>query len=80
MTSLDQQLLEAHAAEDTAALVALYAQAAASAQDPAARGFYLTHAYVYALETGSPEAPQLRQKLIDMGRETPLHSETTSPL
>ncbi len=37
-----------------------------------ARGFYLTHAYVFALDLGSNAAPGLRDRLIAMGRESPL--------
>ena len=71
MTSLDEQLLAAHSKNDSAALVALYQQAASSAPDETAAGFYLTHAYVFALETGHADAPSLRQQLIDQGRECP---------
>jgi hypothetical protein len=35
-------------------------------------GFYLTHAYVFALELNHPQASELRQRLIDAGREEPL--------
>jgi hypothetical protein len=72
MTDLDARLLHAHEACDLAALVALYAEAADATPDEQARGFYLTHAYVFALELGSDAAPSLRQALIDMGRETAL--------
>ena len=34
-----------------------------------ATGFFLTHAYVYALETAHPAAGDLRAQLIAMGRE-----------
>jgi hypothetical protein len=72
MSTLDADLLDAHAREDLAALVGLYARAADRANTETAAGFYLTHAYVFALELGAPEAPGLRQRLIDMGREEPL--------
>ena len=79
MSSLDDRLLAAHAAEDYPALVRLYEEAADQADEDQACGFYLTHAYVYTLEIGSPNAPALRSRLIEMGREVPLHSGTTSP-
>ena len=69
MSDLDQRLLAAHAADDRQALVTLYTRAADTAHDDAARGFYLTHAYVFALDTGHPEANRLRTRLRAMGRE-----------
>ena len=65
MSDLDARLLEAHARDDRAALVALYSEAANTDE---ARGFYLTHAFVFALESGAPEAPALRARLQEMGR------------
>ncbi|PCH71306.1 MAG: hypothetical protein COC12_07460 [Rhodobacteraceae bacterium] len=69
MSTLDAQLLTAHAAGDKAALVALYRQAgdAAVSQDEAA--FFLTNAYIYALEIGHADADTLRARLVAMGRE-----------
>jgi hypothetical protein len=72
MIDLNDRLLAAHDRGDLLALVALYAEAAKCAKEEQARGFYLTHAYVYALELGSETALELRARLIDMGRETPL--------
>ncbi|KAJ03506.1 hypothetical protein JQT66_05825 [Sulfitobacter mediterraneus] len=72
MTDLDRDLLAAHAAGDTSALVALYAQAAEAANNTDQAAFYLTHAHVFAMEIGHPDTPALRQRLIDMGRESPL--------
>ena len=69
MSDLDARLLAAHAADDRPALIRLYAEAADAAVDADARGFYLTHAYVFALEAGAPEAEQLRAQLVAMGRE-----------
>lgn len=66
---LDAQLLAAHAADDRAALILLYEAAADGVSNPVQRSFYLTHAYVFALEAGSPEAPRLKARLIDMGSE-----------
>lgn len=72
MASLDKKLLAAHAAGDSAALVALYTQAADAASDQTAAAFYLTHAHVFALEINAPEAPILRKRLVAMGREAPI--------
>ncbi len=72
MTDLDDRLLAAHLAQDSTALVSLYAEAAAAAGNPDAAAFYLTHAYVFALEANHPDAPALRDALIAEGRETPL--------
>jgi hypothetical protein len=67
--SLDSQLLEAHDANDTAALVSLYMQAADDTDDINAACFYLTHAYVFALERGDKAADALRERLAAHGRE-----------
>ena len=60
MSALDTRLLDAHARDDRQALIALYEEAAEVANREEARGFYLTHAYVYALEAGAPQARGLR--------------------
>jgi hypothetical protein len=67
--SLDRQLLKAHDANDTAALVSLYTQAADNTDDVDAACFYLTHAYVFALERGDKAADALRERLAARGRE-----------
>ena len=72
MSDLDAALLAAHAAGDRAKLVALYAAAAEAADAPEQAAFYLTHAYVFALEAGDPVADTLHQRLVDMGRDAPL--------
>lgn len=72
MSDLDQALLAAHAAGDCAGLIRLYTQAADHEQDTDAAAFYLTHAYVFALEMGHVDAPALHQRLIDAGRDRPL--------
>ena len=72
MHDLNARLLAAHAAGDTAALVTLYRAAAHHTQDANAAGFFLTQAYVYALEIGHPAAADLRADLVSRGRETPL--------
>ena len=72
MTTLRADLLAAHAARDTVALVALYQRAAQQAKVPEQAAFYLTHAHVFALEIGHPDAPELRAQLVAQGRESPL--------
>jgi hypothetical protein len=66
--TLDAALLAAHAAGDQRALVGLYGTAGAQAAANAA-AFYLTHAYVFALEAGDPRAAALHARLVEMGRE-----------
>ena len=72
MTDLSAQLLQAHAAGDTAGLVALYTRAADTAADGDTAAFFLTHAHVFALEANHPDTDRLRQRLIAQGRESPL--------
>jgi hypothetical protein len=69
MITLGAQLLAAHDKNDAAALVSLYTQAADQSDDVDATCFYLTHAYVYALELGSYKAVNLRDRLVTHGRE-----------
>lgn len=68
--ALDDALLDAHAREDKPALVELYISAAAEAPTDDAAGFYLTHAYVFALDCGDDRSAELRDRLVAMGRET----------
>jgi len=70
-SDLDARLLAAHAAGDRPALIALYLEASEASEPGIACRFYLTHAYIYALEAGSDEAPALRAALVAMGAETP---------
>ncbi|MEP2717084.1 hypothetical protein [Pseudophaeobacter sp.] len=70
-TSLEQALLKAHASDDSAALVRLYTLAGDAAEQRAdgdAACFYLTHAFVFALEAGAPEASILNTRLAEQGR------------
>ena len=69
MNDLDRRLLAAHSGDDRDALIALYAEAAEGAASETARGFYLTHAYVFALEAGDARARDLHAALKAMGRE-----------
>ncbi|MEC3862194.1 hypothetical protein VK792_12945 [Mesobacterium sp. TK19101] len=70
MNDLEARLLAAHARGDTRALVGLYTEAGEHANSAVAQGFYLTHAYVYALELGDVRATGLHARLVAMGRET----------
>ncbi len=70
--SLDQRLLDAHARNDPVALSVLYTEAAdvrEAAGDIDAACFYLTHAYVYALQAGAGTAAALQLRLWAHGRE-----------
>jgi hypothetical protein len=69
MDDLDQRLLAAHDADDHKALVGLYTLAADAASDLDAACFYLTHAYIYALEQNHRDADTLRARLKAYGRE-----------
>ncbi len=66
--TLEQALLDAHARHDAPALVGLYTQAADVTADNQAACFYLTQAYVYALEQGDPTATALYDRLSSQGR------------
>lgn len=66
---LDRALLAAHAAHDKRRLVTLYAEAAEAANSIDAACFYLTHAYVFALDAGHPMADELHRRLLAHGRE-----------
>ena len=69
MSDLDVRLLAAHAAGDKRALVDLYTAAADAASDIDGACFFLTHAYIFALDSGAPQAASLRERLINHGRE-----------
>ncbi len=65
-TDLEEQLLLAHAADERTTLVSLYTEAANAAEahnDTDAARFYLTHAHVFALDTGSDECTKLKDHL-----------------
>ena len=67
--ALDAQLIAAHDGDDRAALIQLYTKAADISNDLDAACFFLTHAYVFALEGGVPEASALHARLKAHGRE-----------
>ncbi|MCI5095247.1 MAG: hypothetical protein MRY77_02925 [Rhodobacteraceae bacterium] len=71
MNDLDERLLAAHAAGEDERLVALYTEAADTANDQDAACFFLTHAYIFALEQNHPALEDLRNRLVAAGRETP---------
>jgi hypothetical protein len=68
MTTLQDRLLAAHAADDRSALVPLYTKAADQADTTDAACFFLTHAYIFALETADPTADALYARLKAHGR------------
>ncbi|MEQ8257142.1 MAG: hypothetical protein RH980_13940, partial [Roseovarius confluentis] len=61
---LDNAMIAAHEAHDSSALIQLYTKAADTANDLDASCFYLTHAYVFALEAGAPDARRLHARLV----------------
>ncbi|KGM88958.1 hypothetical protein rosmuc_01182 [Roseovarius mucosus DSM 17069] len=69
MTDLDSAMIRAHETGDRAALISLYTQAADRAETLDAACFFLTHAYIFALEAGAFEAADLHARLIAHGRE-----------
>ncbi|UWQ85797.1 hypothetical protein [Leisingera caerulea] len=72
---LDRALLQAHEDKDSAELVRLYTLAgdmAEAAGNIDAACFYLTHAFVFALEAGLPDAKELNRRLAERGRAHPL--------
>ena len=68
---LHQALLKAHGANDRGALVALYtdaADAAKTSQDVEKECFFLTHAWIFALEIGHGATETLHARLVRHGR------------
>lgn len=73
LAALDEALIAAHAAHDTARMAQLYHEAA-RAYDAAgaveAAAFYLTHAYVLSLDCGDQvRAAECHRRLVALGRE-----------
>ena len=66
---LEKALLEAHSRQDLSALTTLYLRASDTSHDPDEAGFFLTQAYVFALDHGDERAAELRQQLVALGRE-----------
>ena len=67
---LNERILAGHEAGDAAALAALYSEAADAANSVDAACFFLTHAYVWALDAGDPLAADLHARLCAHGRES----------
>ena len=65
--TLGERLRAAHDAGAPAPLAALYAEAAGAADGEAA-AFYLTHAWIFALDAGLPEAAAYEDRLRRIGR------------
>ncbi|MCH9824149.1 MULTISPECIES: hypothetical protein [Lentibacter] len=68
MSELQTRLLSAHEKDDRKGLIALYTEAADQSNDMIERSFFLTHAFVFALEAGDMRAPLLHDRLREMGR------------
>lgn len=68
--ALHRELLTAHQMRDLPGLVTLYAQAAETSDDIDEMCFFLTHAYIFALDAGDARAANLRARLVAAGRET----------
>lgn len=65
---LNAQLIAAHNAGDKRGLVTLYIQAADTAADVNTACFFLTHAYIFALEQNHPAIDRLHARLKRHGR------------
>lgn len=68
MSDLEARLLAAHAADDRKTLISLYVEASESTSDAIESGFFLTHAYVFALEAADPRIDALATRLKQTGR------------
>ena len=69
---LDRQLIAANLAKDNISLIALYQHAAEICEAKGAVDetcFFLTQAYVFALQEGSSQSRQLKEKLVAYARE-----------
>ena len=69
---LEAKILQAHASNDLHQLITLYTKAADGAEETHAIDracFFLTHAWVFALEAGDARAATLKARLVRHGRE-----------
>ena len=66
---LNDGIIKAHNENDNWNLVSLYTQAANRANSPDLESFFLTQAYVFALEQDHPAQPRLKSRLVVFGRE-----------
>ncbi len=67
--ALDAQMIAAHEVGNKPDLIRLYTQAADISDDIDTACFYLTHAYIFALDTGAAETTILHARLVQHGRE-----------
>ena len=70
--ALNAELMAAHARGDAPTLIRIYrdeGEALIAAGDIDAGCFMLTHAYIFALEAGDPQAQDLHKILVTHGRE-----------
>ncbi|MCH2164319.1 MAG: hypothetical protein MK098_06660 [Marinovum sp.] len=67
--SLEERLARALDVGAPQPLIDLYLEATAMAETPVQQGFFLTHAYVHALECEDPRARMLKTRLVDLGRD-----------
>ncbi len=70
--ALEDDLLAAHAANDLPRLIAGYTQAADMAEaggDVDRACFFLTYAWIFALDVGDARADALKARLVAHGRE-----------
>jgi len=70
VSKLSARLLAAHTAGDKNALVGLYGEAAEQAVSPDETAFFLTQSYIFALELGHKACGGLRERLVELGRES----------
>ena len=66
---LNDGIIKAHSENDNWNLVGLYTQAANRANSPDLESFFLTQAYVFALEQDHPAQRRLKTRLIAFGSE-----------
>lgn len=67
--SLDDALLAAHAAGDKVKLFELYKEAAENAGSVNEKCFFLTQAFIFALDVGDPRSAAIKKELVRYGRE-----------
>ena len=71
MDAAERELMQAHARGDGRAVALAYLDAAdlaARSGDEGRAAFFLTHAWVFALEAGDPLAGDCHLRLVRMGR------------
>ena len=71
LAALERELLAAHESGDGDALIGLYAVVADKSEasdDIDSAAFFLTHAWIFALERGDERAEALRARLAKLGR------------